>query len=160
MSSVSSALTSLASVSTMDFVKGQGRVRSEEFYLRFSKYSTVFWAGMLIFIAYLSRQVEFVLNAAFSLRGLTSGALLGGLGLAVFQRGSTLSVVTGMATSLTVMTALQLLPKMAWSHAWWTRWVGPEVFWPWYTLIGTLVTVGTAFLVRRLGLFFGPNRGK
>src|SRR5437016_5288330 len=38
MSSVSSALTSLASVSTMDFVKGlTGEKRSDEFYLRFSK---------------------------------------------------------------------------------------------------------------------------
>src|SRR5688572_22698099 len=90
MSSVSSALTSLASVSTMDFVKGITRgARSEEFYLRFSKWSTVFWAGALIFVAYLSREVEYVLNAAFSLRGLTSGALLGGLLLVlVWRKGS------------------------------------------------------------------------
>src|SRR5204863_8048027 len=64
MSSVSSALTSLASVSTMDFVKGQHGRRSEEFYLRFSKWSTIFWAAMLIVTAYLSREVLFVLNAA------------------------------------------------------------------------------------------------
>lgn len=49
MSSVSSALTSLASVSTMDFVRHlAGGRRSEEYYLRFSKYSTVFWAVALI----------------------------------------------------------------------------------------------------------------
>jgi Na+/proline symporter len=82
MSSVSSALTSLASVSTMDFVKPFWPKKSEEFYLRFSKYSTVFWAGMLVLTAWLAREVTFVLNAAFSLRGLTSGALLGGLLLA------------------------------------------------------------------------------
>src|SRR5204863_1918481 len=77
MSSVSSALTSLASVSTMDFVKPLARrVRSDEFYLRFSKLSTVGWAAALILVGYLSREVAFVLNAAFSLRGLTSGALL------------------------------------------------------------------------------------
>src|SRR5258706_13273368 len=63
MSSVSSALTSLASVSTMDFVKHLStRGRSEEYYLRFSKYSTVLWAAALILVGYLSRQVEFVLN--------------------------------------------------------------------------------------------------
>ena len=74
MSSVSSALTSLASVSTMDFVKPlTRRRRSEEFFLKFSRYSTVAWAAALIVIAYLSREVAFVLNAAFSLRGLTSG---------------------------------------------------------------------------------------
>ena len=52
--------------------------RNETFFLRFSKGSTVFWAGMLVFIASLSREVDYVLNAAFSLRGLTSGALVNG----------------------------------------------------------------------------------
>jgi Na+/proline symporter len=151
MSSVSSALTSLASVSTMDFVKGQHGRRSEEFYLRFSKYSTVFWAGMLILVAYLSRQVEFVLNAAFSLRGLTSGALLGGLLLAVFRRSAgAVPVITGMAASLATMIAIQTLPRLAWSQATWEKLVGPEIFWPWYTLIGTLVTLSVAELVRRM----------
>src|SRR5678815_5331758 len=93
MSSVSSALTSLASVSTMDFVKHLLPRRSEEFFLKFSKLSTVAWAIALIYVAYLSRQVDFVLNAAFSLRGLTSGALLGGLILAVFWRGGRAAAV-------------------------------------------------------------------
>jgi solute:Na+ symporter, SSS family len=151
MSSVSSALTSLASVSTMDFVKGQHGHRSEAFYLRFSKYSTVFWAGMLILVAYLSRQVEFVLNAAFSLRGLTSGALLGGLLLAVLRRpGGAGPVIIGMVASLATMIAIQTLPRLAWSQAAWERLVGQEIFWPWYTLIGTIVTLGTAGLARRL----------
>ncbi len=69
MCSVSSALTSLASVSTMDFVKHVLPGRSEGFFLRFSKVSTIVWAIALIFIASLSRQVAFVLNAAFALRG-------------------------------------------------------------------------------------------
>ncbi len=152
MSSVSSALTSLASVSTMDFVKGQRGARSEDFYLRFSKYSTVFWAGMLIFVAYLSRQVEFVLNAAFSLRGLTSGALLGGLLLAMFRRtGGATPVIAGMTASLALMIAIQTLPRFDWSKAAWQQWIGPEVFWPWYTLIGTVTTLTVAELARRLG---------
>src|SRR6266581_4643292 len=102
MSSVSSALTSLASVSTMDFVKGLvSKNRSEEFFLRFSKGSTVVWAALLIYVAYLSREVAFVLDAAFKLRGLTSGALLGGLLLAVFwKKGRALPIVTGMLCSL------------------------------------------------------------
>src|SRR5258705_5543963 len=113
MSSVSSALTSLASVSTMDFVKALSKkARSEQYYLTFSKVSTIVWAVILILVAYLSRQVDFVLNAAFSLRGLTSGALLGGLLLAIFwKKGRSAPVVTGMAVSLLVMTAIQVLPK-------------------------------------------------
>lgn len=139
MSSVSSALTSLASVSTMDFVKKLAPNRSDAFFLRFSKMSTVGWAAALIFVASLSRQVKFVLDAAFKLRGLTSGALLGGLLLALFwKRGSGAPVITGMICSLAVMTWVSL---------------GLNVAFPWFTLIGVSVTLVVAFgmskLVRR-----------
>jgi len=145
MSSVSSALTALASVSTMDFLKPMLPERSQQFNLRFSRLSTVAWAVALIFVAYLSRQVAFVLNAAFSLRGLTSGALLGGLILAVFwHKGRSAPVITGMVVSVVAMTAIQTLPKLAWTKDLWIRTIGTEIYWPWYTVIGLLVTVGTA----------------
>jgi Na+/proline symporter len=145
MSSVSSALTSLASVSTMDFLKHLLGGRSEGFYLRFSKYSTLAWAAVLMYVAYLSRQVEFVLNAAFALRGLTGGALLGGLALAVFwKKGKAPPVIVGMLTSLATMTLIQVLPKWGATKDFWARWIGPEIFWPWYTLIGASVTVTVA----------------
>jgi len=172
MSSVSSALTSLASVSTMDFVKPlAGHERSEDFFLRFSKYSTVIWGAALIAVAYLSREVVFVLNAAFSLRGLTSGALLGGLALALFwKKGRALPVVVGMLVSLMFMTILQFFPKTPWYEPW-LGWILPafknfpaskgkellvqaarlDIFWPWYTLLGTAITLGTAWLTNQLG---------
>ena len=153
MSSVSSALTSLASVSTMDFVKQLSRrARSDAFYLRWSKLSTVAWASALIVVAYLSRQVDFVLNAAFSLRGLTSGALLGGLFLALFRRQTgPKPVVAGMTVSLLVMIAIQILPKWSVTAALWKNIVGPELFWPWYTLIGTTTTLFVAEVLHRCG---------
>jgi len=149
MSSVSSALTSLASVSTMDLVKPLMRTtRSEGFFLRFSKLSTVGWAGLLLLVAYLSREVEYVLNAAFSLRGLTSGALLGALLLVLlWRKGRALPIVVGCLTSVGFMIWLTQLE--------WTRpapdgdAVTLKVAWPWFTLTGTCVTVGTAWLVRR-----------
>jgi Na+/proline symporter len=146
MSSVSSALTSLASVSTMDFFKRLAPGRSEAYFLKFSKISTVGWAAALILVAYLSRQVEFVLNAAFSLRGLTSGALLGGLIMAVFWRkGRGLPVITGMFISLFGMILIQSLPKFEATKGFWMRWVHTEIFWPWFTLIGLVLTfVGAA----------------
>jgi SSS family solute:Na+ symporter len=152
MSSVSSALTSLASVSTMDFVKNFADPRrDDEFFLRFSKWSTVFWAAILVLVAYLSREVSFVLDAAYSLRGLTSGALLGGLLLAIFWRGGAASpLVAGMLTSLGVMALIHILPRMAWTRDWWMRTFQTEIFWPWYTLIGTAVTLSVAFAVRAL----------
>ena len=140
MSSASSALTSLASVSTMDFLKGHGgKAHAEEFYLRFSRYSTAWWGLLLSLVAFAaSQRVNFVLNAAFSLRGLTSGALLGGLLLAVvWKKGRALPVVFGMVTSLAVMTCIT---------AFWKTLIG----WPWYTLIGTAVTALVALLAREL----------
>ena len=135
----------------MDFVKHLVRHRRDEaFYLRFSKLSTVFWAGVLILVAYLSRQVDFVVNAAFSLRGLTSGALLGGLLLAVIhRRGRSAPVVAGMVTSLAVMTAIQVLPKWELTKTFWQTYFGAEIFWPWYTLIGTAVTMVMAEILER-----------
>jgi hypothetical protein len=132
----------------MDFVKAIYSGQSEEFYLRFSKYSTVAWAAALIGIAYLTREVDFVLNAAFSLRGLTSGALLGGLILAVFgKKGGPAPVIVGMFVSLAVMIAISRIE--------WVQYSGPpavkaKVFWPWFTLIGTLVTLTVARLTRLL----------
>ena len=148
MSSVSSALTSLASVSTMDFVKGlAARNRSEDFFLRFSKASTVFWALVLVYVAYLSREVTFVLEAAFKLRGLTSGALLGGLVLAVFwKKGRGLPVITGMLVSLAVMLSISPLVQAnlpaEWHH------LSLKIAFPWYTLIGATVMLSVAWGVR------------
>jgi Na+/proline symporter len=148
MSSVSSALTSLASVSTMDFVKAITRsARSEAFYLQFSKLSTVVWAALLILVAYLSREVEYVLNAAFSLRGLTSGALLGSLLLVlIWKRGPAVPVVAGVLGAFVVMVCV--------SQITWTA-TGPtgeptqqKVAWPWFTLIGTFAALGIAHLTR------------
>ncbi|HVY71627.1 MAG TPA: hypothetical protein VHH73_16970 [Verrucomicrobiae bacterium] len=148
MSSVSSALTSLASVSTMDFVKPLARrERDDAFYLGFSKASTVAWAVLLIFVAYLSREVDYVLNAAFSLRGLTSGALLGSLMLVVWwKKGSATPIIVGAFASLAVMLWVSNLgweEKAASGEA-----VLKKVAWPWFTLTGTLVTVGVAWCVR------------
>ena len=137
MSSVSSALSALSSVSTMDLFKGWSRrERSEAFYFRFSKYSTLFWAAMLVVVACASREVVFVLNWAFSLGGLTNGAMLGGLALAVWwKRGASLPVIAGMLVSLACMIAI---------NVWWKQ----QVAWPWYTLIGAAVTLVMARLVR------------
>lgn len=149
MSSVSSALTSLASVATMDFARHLLPARDEAFQLRFSRYATVGWAVALAGVAYLSREVAFVLNAAFSLRGLTSGALLGGLLLALFsRRGGARPVVIAMLVSVAVMIGVQWLPRWALTQEWWMRTFGTEVFWPWYTLIGTLVTLAVAWIAR------------
>ncbi len=145
MSSISSALSALASVSTMDFLKQALTGRDEGFFLRFSRYSTVFWAGALVFVAWLTREVSFVLNAAFSLRGLTSGALLGALLIALFRRQlGARAVMAGMIASVVVMNLIYWPPKLPALRAGWLEVFGGEIFWPWFTLIGTCITLGVA----------------
>lgn len=139
MSSVSSALTSLASVSTMDFAKKLLPGKPEAFFMRFSKISTVLWAAVLIVVAFLSRYSPRVLDTAFLLRGLTSGGLLGGLFLALWwKRGSAIPVIAGMLFSLAVMTWLCR------PHG------GFLLYWPWQTMIGCAVTLLVAMVARRL----------
>ena len=149
MSSVSSTLNALSSVSTMDFVKAmRGGRRSEEFYLRFSKWSTVFWAGALVIVAYLSRQVEYVLNAAFSLRGLTSGALLGALMLVLlWRKGSYIPIFVGMIGSFLAMI---FISQFEWVVSRAPALQTAKIAWPWYTLIGTSITLVLAFITRKL----------
>lgn len=141
MSSVSSALTSLASVSTMDFAKKLLPEKSDGFFLRLSKVSTVLWGAVLIVVASVSRARPKVVETAFSLRGLTSGALLGGLLLALWwKRGSSTPVIIGMFCSLGVM-------------VWITRpHASFAIYFPWYTMIGCAVTVLVAFVARKLQL--------
>ncbi|OLE76579.1 MAG: hypothetical protein AUG74_02815 [Bacteroidetes bacterium 13_1_20CM_4_60_6] len=94
------------------------------------------WAAVLILVAYLSREVKYVLNVAFSLRGLTSGALLAGLLLVLFWRkGPAAPVIIGMLGAVTAMVAIYR---------------ETEIAWPWYTLIGTAVAVGIAIVMRVL----------
>jgi solute:Na+ symporter, SSS family len=146
MSSVSSALTSLASVSTMDFARKALPMKSDEFFLRFSKVSTVLWGVVLIIVASLSRQRQFVLETAFSLRGLTSGALLGGLILAVWwKRGTAAPVILGMFCSLIVMAYLSR------PHA------SFPIYFPWYTMIGCAVTILVAIVTRAIVLKDRPK---
>ncbi|HLP25468.1 MAG TPA: hypothetical protein VK477_07315 [Acidobacteriota bacterium] len=161
MSSISSAMTALASVSTMDFVKPLVPRLSEAALLAWSKRSTVFWAAVLVGVAWLTREVQFVLNAAFSLRGLTSGALLGGLLLALFARAAgARAVVVGMLTSVAVMNVLYWPPNIPAVRGWWLATFGGEIFWPWFTLIGTLVTLGVAAAVKRFMSEGGPRKAQ
>jgi SSS family transporter len=126
MSSISSALSALASVSTMDFAGWMRRSKgAAEPGLLGSRLATLFWAVMLVLVAYASREAELVLNLAFSLNGITSGALLSGLLLALFApRTAPGAVLIGLLCSVGTLVGIQLV-------------VGQAIAWPWYALIGT-----------------------
>jgi solute:Na+ symporter, SSS family len=149
MSSVSSALSALASVSTMDLMKGVWkREHDDSFFLAFSRYSTLFWAGMLILVAWASRGKEFILNWAFSLNGLTNGALLGGLVLAIWwRRGRGLPVMAGMVTALLSMI---FISQKAWMIGQGESAETFKIAWPWFTLIGSFITIAVSWALDRI----------
>ncbi|MEC8929323.1 MAG: hypothetical protein VX705_08940, partial [Verrucomicrobiota bacterium] len=133
MSSVSSALSALSSVSVMDMGLAKKNATDRQ-QLSLSRRATFFWAAMLIAVAYASREVESVMNTAFTLAGLTSGALLGGVLLAlVLKKAKSHPIIIGMATSLAAMLAIKYGLKEA-------------IHWPWYTAIGCGITLVTAML--------------
>lgn len=147
MSSVSSALSALASVLTMDLLNHWWVTRhNEPIHLNLSRHATLFWGIMLILVAYLSQQTTSILNLAFSLNGLTNGAMLGGiLFVLAHRRPRTGPVIFGMLLSLAIMSAIHFIPRSP-LNQWWMDWVGTTVAWPWYTLIGTAVMLGAAWL--------------
>jgi Na+/proline symporter len=102
-------------------------------------------------VAWLTRHVPFVLNAAMEVRGLTSGALLGSLLIAVFwRRIGARATVIGMAAALVTMNFLYWPPRLETTKAWWQKTFGGDVFWPWFTLIGATTAISTAWIVSRM----------
>jgi Na+/proline symporter len=141
MSSVSSALSALSSVTVMDlgFAKKEA---SDSHKLKLSRWTTLFWGAMLIVVAFASREVESVMNAAFSLVGLASGGLLGGVLLALtIKKGRGTPIILGMVVSLMAMLAIKYGLKDA-------------IHWPWYTMIGCGITLVVTMLANA---FYGAR---
>ena len=132
MSSVSSALSALASVSTMDFYQRWfNHKRDDASQLKFSRVSTLVWAGLLVGVAWWTKSQPTVLDFAFSLSGLTAGGLLGGLVLSLMFRGKQRPgwpLMLGMILSLAVVYYVK-------------TYQGENIAWPWFTLIGLLTTM-------------------
>ena len=141
MSSVSSALSALSSVTVMDL--GLAKKESSDGHkLKLSRWTTLFWAAMLIVVAFASREVESVMDAAFSLVGLASGGLLGGVLLALtIKKGRGTPIILGMVVSLMAMLAIKYGLKDA-------------IHWPWYTMIGCGITLVVTMLANA---FYGAR---
>ncbi|MEP6663424.1 MAG: hypothetical protein ABJC04_07135 [Verrucomicrobiota bacterium] len=152
MSSVTAALSALSSVSTMDLFKSfSKKEHGEKFLMKFSRTSMLVWAVILIGVAVIaSQQVDSALNAALGLNGWTNGAMLGGLILVLWwKRSSALPVIIGMAASVVITIYIANFAS------WKTGVIGADgnpvmakVAWPWFTLIGTTITLVIASVIR------------
>jgi len=128
MSSVSSALSALSSVTVMDLGLAK-KEASDEDKLKTGRGWTLFWGVVLVGVAFASREVKSVMDAAFSLVGLASGGLLGGVLLALtLKQGRGMPVMIGMGVSLVSMVGIKYGLKEA-------------IHWPWYTAIGCGITL-------------------
>ncbi len=141
MSSLSSSINSLASASAYDFwAPLRGLVGDEKRILRVGKGFTLLWAALLIggavlFIP-LSTRTSAV-EVALGIASVVYGGLLGAFGLGVLskradQKGTIIGMVVGIGVVMTIWLAIP-----------------DRVAWPWFVLIGTLVTFGVGWVMGR-----------
>ncbi|MCJ7630639.1 MAG: sodium:solute symporter [Longimicrobiales bacterium] len=141
MSSLSSSINSLASASAYDFwAPLRGIVGDEARILRVGKGFTLLWAALLIggavlFIP-LSTRTSAV-EVALGIASVVYGGLLGAFALGILaDRADQRSTMTGMATGIGVVMVIWLT-------------VPDRVAWPWFVLIGTMVTFSVGWALGR-----------
>jgi SSS family solute:Na+ symporter len=125
MANISAALNSLASTTIVDFYKPRS-TGSEAHDLKLSRYATVAWGLVLLWIGLLARQWGSVLEAGLAIASIPFGALLG-----VFLLGTLTKRVRENEAIAAMLAGLALMT--------WVRF-GTTIAWTWYVLIGTTVT--------------------
>jgi SSS family solute:Na+ symporter len=146
MSTLASSLNSASSAFVADFYRPLRPGLSDGHYLNVSRTMTMVWGLSRTFVALLAIPLlgnRSVIQSVLSVAGFTTGLILGLflLGRMRHPVGSGAALVGLVAGFFTVLT-IWLLTKLAW---------------PWYPLVGTLVTVAVALLLERLEFFRGSR---
>jgi Na+/proline symporter len=148
MCSESSALNSLASALTHDLVApiwGRDRLAGRSG-LRLGRALTLFWTVLLAALAIgFSRlpQSQPAVQVALGLASVTAGGLLGAFLLALYaRRADEKDLLWAVALSTLFMLALWLGSK-----GWIPFALGEKIAWPWYSLVGSAITVTTGVLL-------------
>lgn len=151
MSTVSGSLNSLSAATTHDiYLPLTKRDPDDPGLLRVGKLFTLAWAVILIGGALLYRaQGTPVVVVALAIASFTYGGLLGGFFLGMLwkravQRDAILGMAVGIVAMALVVFAKQVIALVpALSGV-----LGPvaRVAWPWYVLIGTLITLAVGIL--------------
>jgi len=148
MCSESSALNSLASALSLDFVApllGKKYVEGRRG-LVLGKLLTLFWtlvlAGLAVGFSRLPQNVPAV-QVALGLASVTAGGLLGAFLLALWARKATQTdAMAGIGASAVFMFVLWLGSK-----GWIPFPLGRAIAWPWYSLLGSTIAFGTGWLL-------------
>jgi SSS family transporter len=156
MSTHSGAINSMAATTTHDiYLPLTKRGADDPATLRAGKLFALGWGVILTFGALLFPEGRTpVVVIALSIASFTYGALLGGFFLGIFvQRARQRDAIVGMSVGLVVM-AMVVFARIV------GAWVPPlapmlkpfeSIAWPWFVLIGTIVTVLTGTVSSLIG---------
>src|SRR5580693_7647124 len=133
MANLSAALNSLASATVVDFYQPlTGSKYPPEHYLGISRFSTIFWGGVLAAIALVASHWGSVLESGLSIASVTLGILLGVFLLGVLtKRAGENAAIAGVAAGAMVMLFVKF---------------GTAIPFTWWVLIGSSVTFSVGYL--------------
>lgn len=133
MSSLSSAINSLAAVSVEDYCRYRNKVLSNTQYLSHAKIAGLFWGGLtLVLSCYAGDIAPTVIEAINKIGSVFYGPVLATFLLAIIsKRLSAIHVNIGLATGLVSNIILGLLAK--------------ELFWFWWNLTGFICTLAVSY---------------
>lgn len=135
MSSLSSTVNSLSAVTIEDFVKRFKGEMSDKQYVRYSRFTSIFWGLVCLFFAFFAGNIEgTVIEVINKVSSIFYGPILAAFVLALVTKrthalGANIGILAGV-----------LFNMYLWLYV-------PEVFWFWWNAIGCLVTLSVAYLV-------------
>ncbi len=133
MANLSAALNSLASATVVDFYRPLTRSRhAPAHYLMVSRFSTIFWAGVLAAVGMVASHWGSVLESGLSIASVTLGILLGVFLLGILtKRPGENAATAGVITGTCVMVFIKFATGIPFT---------------WWVLIGSMSTFGTAWI--------------
>ncbi|MEN7341853.1 MAG: sodium/solute symporter [Pseudomonadota bacterium] len=141
MSSLSSAVNSLATVTICDFYKNYiDDQRDEATYLRLSRYATVIWALLIVpmAIAFIESKGS-ILETLSAVGSYFVGAKLAMFGMGFYSKHTTeRGLLIGVAGGFVAIYILKVgIP--------FTDWTPPPIAWPWFVVIGGIGNIVVAW---------------
>jgi len=134
MSSLSSAVNSLSAVTTEDFL-AHGKNLSHEQYMKYSRYTALFWGVVCIVLAFFTGNIaDTVIEAINKIGSVFFGPILATFFAAIqikkiHAKGINIGLVAGVGGNVFLWLV-----------------VGDNIFWFWWNAIGALVTLTVAYI--------------
>jgi SSS family solute:Na+ symporter len=132
---MSSSLNSIAAAFVSDLYTPLARGRTDRHYLNVSRLVTIVAGILQIVVALaLTSTTQSALATALSVASLINGPILGVFLLGSLRRGGPAAALGGMTIGIATVLTVYL---------------GTHVAWPWFTVIGSLVTMSAGLLISR-----------